>query len=77
VNTTGYESGLSGEDYYGDLSKLSRAEQGITQIVPQTIVGSGAGAELQKPLLVELRYLVWTPQLQRCWELRLMAGGKV
>jgi hypothetical protein len=44
VNTTGYESGLSGEDYYGDLSKLSRAEQGITQIVPQTIVGSGAGA---------------------------------
>jgi hypothetical protein len=24
VNTTGYESGLSGEDYYGDLSKLSR-----------------------------------------------------
>jgi hypothetical protein len=33
--------------------------------------------ELQKPLLVELRYLVWTPQLQRCWELRLMAGGKV
>jgi hypothetical protein len=48
VNTTGYESGLSGEDYYGDLSKLSRAEQGITQIVPQTIVGSGAGAGTAK-----------------------------